>query len=153
MVSQLVVFCTELGWFGLVGGGHTVERLYIGHESADEVRERVARDIRDGWSERNWWPKLRRRLTAYADGTADDFRDVEVIAGVRTTFGQRVVKSLRRVGYGATVSYGELATRAGAPGAARAVGSVMSHNTVPLIVPCHRVLAAGGKLGGSQRRD
>ena len=49
---------------------------------------------------------------------------------------------------GATVSYGELASKVGSPGAARAVGRAMAANPVPLIVPCHRVLAAGAKAGG-----
>ncbi|MFZ4515930.1 MAG: methylated-DNA--[protein]-cysteine S-methyltransferase [Acidimicrobiia bacterium] len=52
------------------------------------------------------------------------------------------------VPFGSTVGYGELAQRAGRPGAARAVGQAMAHNPVPLIVPCHRVVAASGALGG-----
>lgn len=52
------------------------------------------------------------------------------------------------VGFGETISYGELAERAGRPGAARAVGSAMASNPVPIVVPCHRVLAAGGAIGG-----
>lgn len=148
MERQLVVFRSELGWIGLAGAGRTVERLSMGHAAADEVRERMARDLPDGWSDRNWWPELRRRLVDYASGTADDFRDVEVAMEGLTPFGRRVVTALRRIGYGRRIAYGELAAKAGAPGAARAVGSVMSHNRVPLIIPCHRVIAAGGKLGG-----
>jgi len=120
----------------------------MGHISADEVRERVASERTDGWSESNWWPELRRRLIAYASGTRDDFRDIRIVDSARTPFEQNVVRALRRVDYGNTVSYGGLAASAGAPGAARAVGSLMRRNTVPLIVPCHRVIAAGGKLGG-----
>ncbi|MGH6808763.1 MAG: methylated-DNA--[protein]-cysteine S-methyltransferase, partial [Ensifer adhaerens] len=51
-------------------------------------------------------------------------------------------------GYGETVAYGELAVMAGRPGAARAVGSAMATCPVPILIPCHRVLAAGGKVGG-----
>jgi methylated-DNA-[protein]-cysteine S-methyltransferase len=145
---QLIVFRSELGWMGIAGSDRTVERLYMGHDSADEVRARLARDCGDGWSEHNWWPELRSRLTEYAAGSRDDFRDIKVGADGLTAFGKRVVAALRRIGYGKRISYGELAEKAGAPGAARAVGTVMSHNRVPLIVPCHRVIAAGGKLGG-----
>jgi methylated-DNA-[protein]-cysteine S-methyltransferase len=148
MQAQLAVFDGDLGWFGLLGSGQSIRRLYIGHTSADEVRERVASEHVDGWTEKNWWPELRRRLIDYAAGTRDDFRDIEIADSNRTLFEQCVVRTLRRVGYGQTVSYGELAKRAGAPGAARAVGSVMRRNCVPLIVPCHRVIAAGGNLGG-----
>ncbi len=55
---------------------------------------------------------------------------------------------LRQVGYGETVSYGELAERSGSPRAARAVGTVMATNRIPLILPCHRVLGSAGRIGG-----
>lgn len=54
----------------------------------------------------------------------------------------------KEVPWGETVAYGELATMAGRPGAARAVGSIMRRNPVPFVVPCHRVVGAGGRLGG-----
>jgi methylated-DNA-[protein]-cysteine S-methyltransferase len=60
-----------------------------------------------------------------------------------------VYETLRRdVGWGETVSYGELAEMAGRPRAARAVGNAMSRNPVPIVVPCHRVVTAGGRIGG-----
>jgi methylated-DNA-[protein]-cysteine S-methyltransferase len=62
-------------------------------------------------------------------------------------FASRVVTCLRKVPYGKTVTYGELARRAGSPRASRAVGNAMAHNDFPLIIPCHRVVASAG-LGG-----
>ncbi|WP_374684800.1 methylated-DNA--[protein]-cysteine S-methyltransferase [Mesorhizobium sp. J428] len=55
---------------------------------------------------------------------------------------------MRKLRHGETLTYGELAERAGFPGQAQAVGQAMGKNPVPLVVPCHRVLAAGGKIGG-----
>jgi methylated-DNA-[protein]-cysteine S-methyltransferase len=69
------------------------------------------------------------------------------LAGVEP-FRRTIYDALRAVGWGETVTYGELAQRAGAPGAAQEVGVAMARNPVPLIIPCHRVLAAGGKIGG-----
>ena len=71
------------------------------------------------------------------------------LAGV-DPFRRSIYDALRKVGFGETVTYGELAKRAGAsqPQAAQDVGVAMARNPVPLIIPCHRVLAAGGKLGG-----
>ena len=66
----------------------------------------------------------------------------------RGGFGRQVLEACARVPYGETVSYGELAKRVGSPGAARAVGQALGRNPVPLIVPCHRVVASGGGLGG-----
>ncbi|GIS60136.1 MAG: hypothetical protein CM1200mP2_23610 [Planctomycetaceae bacterium] len=58
------------------------------------------------------------------------------------------MKHVRQVGYGQTTSYGEVARKIGRPGAARAVGTAMANNTVPILIPCHRVIAASGRLGG-----
>jgi methylated-DNA-[protein]-cysteine S-methyltransferase len=63
-------------------------------------------------------------------------------------FHRRVYETARTIPPGTTLSYGELASRLGAPGAARAVGQALGRNPFAIIVPCHRVLAAGGKIGG-----
>lgn len=65
-----------------------------------------------------------------------------------TAFRRRVWEALRRIPAGETRSYGQIAAEAGAPGAARAVGTACATNPVPIVVPCHRVVATGGKLGG-----
>ena len=93
--------------------------------------------------------KIARALDDWFAGKCQSF-DLEVdLSAVPTEFGRDVLTTLRRdVGWGETVSYGELAVMAGRPGAARGVGGIMRNNPVPFIVPCHRVVAAGGKLGG-----
>ena len=63
-------------------------------------------------------------------------------------FHAKVLRALARIPYGRTVAYGELAARVGRPRGARAVGQAMAGNPVPLVVPCHRVVASGGGLGG-----
>ncbi|WP_435367656.1 methylated-DNA--[protein]-cysteine S-methyltransferase [Mycobacterium tuberculosis] len=65
-----------------------------------------------------------------------------------TDFQQRVWKALLTIPYGETRSYGEIADQIGAPGAARAVGLANGHNPIAIIVPCHRVIGASGKLTG-----
>jgi len=149
---KLCVFPTALGWFGLWGAGNRVSGLTIGHDSAEGVRDWVRRKgnhaANPGIDEADWFPELRRRLTRYAEGIVVEFDDVEVESFEPTPFQDRVLKRLRGVPYGGTMTYGELAREVEAPGAARAVGSVMASNRVPIIVPCHRVVAAGGRLGG-----
>jgi methylated-DNA-[protein]-cysteine S-methyltransferase len=107
-----------------------------------------ARSICPGWIK-----ELADGLERFAAGEAVDFSDVPLELGHLTPFARRVVAECRRVGWGKTSSYGELATASGGPGAARAVGSVMAKNRFPLIVPCHRVLAAGGAIGGYSAPD
>jgi methylated-DNA-[protein]-cysteine S-methyltransferase len=85
-------------------------------------------------------------LDAYFAGDVDAL-DALRIAPDGTVFKQLVWKALREVHAGETISYGELAQKVGAPGAARAVGTANATNPVCLIVPCHRVIRAGGDIG------
>jgi methylated-DNA-[protein]-cysteine S-methyltransferase len=85
----------------------------------------------------------------YFAGEQTDFADFKLDLGEQTDFFERVYAAARRVEWGHTTTYGALAKELGAgPEAARDVGQAMAQNPVPLIIPCHRVLAAGGKLGG-----
>jgi O-6-methylguanine DNA methyltransferase len=86
-------------------------------------------------------------LTAYFAGEIDALDALDV-APQGTEFRQRVWKELREIHAGSTISYGELAARVGAPGAARAVGTANATNPICLVIPCHRVVRAGGALGG-----
>src|SRR5262249_35473005 len=85
---------------------------------------------------------------AFAAGQGDELLDIDVDYGKVTPFQRRVLECCRAIPSGETMSYGELAHVAGAPGAARAVGSVMRSNKIPLVIPCHRVVSSCG-LGGS----
>jgi methylated-DNA-[protein]-cysteine S-methyltransferase len=85
----------------------------------------------------------------YFAGEAVDFSDVAVDLDGQDDFFRRIYAATRALGYGQTSTYGTLAKELGAgPEAARDVGQAMAKNPVPLIIPCHRVLAAGGKVGG-----
>ena len=85
-------------------------------------------------------------LRAYFDGRLREFKAPLDLRG--TAFQMKVWRSLAEIPYGQTWTYGELAARVGRPGASRAVGAANGANPLPLILPCHRVVAAGGKLGG-----
>ena len=87
-----------------------------------------------------------RELAEYLAGTRRTF-SVPVDLSAAPPFRRTVFEALRAVPFGRTVTYAALARRAGSPRAARAVGQAMAHNPVPLLVPCHRVVASTG-LGG-----
>lgn len=85
----------------------------------------------------------------YFEGEETDFSGVKLDVGEQEAFFQQIYAAARRVGWGHTTTYGALTKEVGAgPEAARDVGEAMARNPVPLIIPCHRVLAAGGKIGG-----
>lgn len=144
---QVLVFPSRIGWMAAVVAGSMVKRLVFGHSTAAAARAAV--DLRQ-WTGAVMGGEdspLVRRLQAYAAGTADDFRDLRIDPGPLSQFQRRVLSQCRRVPYGATISYAELAAKAGYPGAARAVGNCMAGNRVPLIVPCHRVVCSDGRIG------
>ena len=102
-------------------------------------------------------PELARRLIAYFAGEPDGFDDVELDLDWCTPFQRSLARALRAVPRGATVTYGELAAIAGRPNAPRASGSFCAGNRFGVIVPCHRVVSAGGigsygSLGAAYKR-
>ena len=89
-----------------------------------------------------------RRLQAYAKGALkDDFRDIKLDLGRLSVFQRRVLEECRKIPFGTTLSYGQLAARAGSARAYRAVGNCMAGNKIPIITPCHRVVQSSGVLG------
>jgi methylated-DNA-[protein]-cysteine S-methyltransferase len=90
--------------------------------------------------------ELREQLGEYFAGQRRDFEVPLALEG--SPFQRRVWRALQGIGYGETISYGELARRIGVPSASRAVGVANGHNPVSIIVPCHRVIGADGSLTG-----
>jgi methylated-DNA-[protein]-cysteine S-methyltransferase len=90
---------------------------------------------------------VRQELEAYFDGDPADFSAL-ALDPRGTPFQLRVWQELRRIPWGQAISYKELARRIGNPKASRAVGQANGRNPIPLIIPCHRVIAADGGLGG-----
>ncbi len=86
------------------------------------------------------------QLNEYFDGERTSF-DVAIDRSARSGFRGEVLNALETVSFGQTITYGDLAARAGRPKAARAVGSAMATNPIAIIVPCHRVLPTGGGVG------
>ena len=89
----------------------------------------------------------RRQLHEYFEGRRQEF-DLDVDVERLTPFNRRVLEQLARVPYGSLTTYGTLAREAGRPRAARAVGTVMNRNPIPIVLPCHRVVGSTGSLVG-----
>ncbi len=97
---------------------------------------------------RIWGRTLHTLLERYVSGEVVSFADIPLDLAAGTTFQQSVWYATAEIPYGDAATYGELAQRIGNPGAARAVGSALGANPVCIVVPCHRVLATKGNLGG-----
>jgi methylated-DNA-[protein]-cysteine S-methyltransferase len=89
-----------------------------------------------------------RAIVSLLSGEAPDLDSIALDMGAVADFDRRVYEVTRRIRRGTTRAYGEIAAELGDPGAARAVGQALGRNPFPLIVPCHRVLAAAGRPGG-----
>jgi methylated-DNA-[protein]-cysteine S-methyltransferase len=98
----------------------------------------------------------RRQLDEYFDGSRQEF-ELATDLRIEAPFRRNVLAELAKVPFGATTTYGTLARRAGRPRSARAVGVVMNRNPIPIVLPCHRVVGADGRLvgygGGIERKE
>lgn len=143
---QVMAFETALGWMAIAGRGGRLRRLTFAHPDKQAALQ-AAQGNEPAAREEAWHPELAQRLQAYAEGATDDFHDVVLDDFFESGFQRAVVQQCRRIRPGTTITYGELAAQSGWPSAARAVGTVMARNPVPLVVPCHRVVPAAGGLG------
>jgi methylated-DNA-[protein]-cysteine S-methyltransferase len=130
------LFPSPLGDLLLVSNGEALTGLHMVGEAPEPDWLRDDGLFRD----------VRAQLTEYLAGERRTFDLPLRLEG--TPFQRRVWDELCRIPFGETISYAELARRVGQPGAARAVGSANGRNRIGLIIPCHRVIAADGGLGG-----
>lgn len=138
------VFTTAAGWVGLLASRQGLRRLILPRPSEQDIRNLLA----DGAGENPAvFRDLPARLKEYFAGRRTAFPD-KLDLNSATPFQHEVWRAAQMIPWGETRSYGWLAGRIGRPGAARAVGQALGRNPVPVVVPCHRVLAAGGGLGG-----
>jgi len=144
------LFDTPIGPCAIVWGELGVLGLHLPHRDAATMRARLRQRFR-GAEEGDAPPAVRvaiTRIVALLNGASDDLADVALDMSGVPDFHRRVYALARTIVPGATLSYGEVAQRLGDPTAARAVGQALGSNPFAIIVPCHRVLAAGGRAGG-----
>lgn len=148
--SGYTVFPTALGHCGLAWRGREVAGVELPHASARATARAVAARFPDLDAASPAGAALRAQQAIIAALTARPKKLDNIALDLTTTtpFRQRVYAAARGIPRGQTVTYGELATQMGQPGASRAVGQALGNNPFPIIVPCHRILAAGGKSGG-----
>jgi len=152
LAPRMSIFETELGWMLLAGVKQRVRYLSIGSESAAEARQRWldsrSTTVDAALQSTDWLPDARKLLQQYALGENVDLASIECELPGRTPFQRNVLELVKMIPRGETLTYGEVARRVGRPGAARAVGATMASNAIPLIIPCHRVVGAKGRLTG-----
>jgi len=144
------VFDTAIGACGIAWGEHGIVGVWLPEASEAALRARMRRRLAHV-PESTAPPGVQRAIddiVALLRGEARDLLDVPLDLTDIPAFHRRVYALARRIAPGRTLSYGELAQQLGEPGAARAVGQALGRNPFPIVVPCHRVLAAGSAAGG-----
>jgi methylated-DNA-[protein]-cysteine S-methyltransferase len=149
--DRYLVFETVGGFCGVAWNSVAITRFQLPSREAAATERALLRRLPG--AEPGTPPPVVADLVAevkrYFEGERIDFSDVALDLGGQDAFFARIYAAIRHVGWGETTTYGAVAKGLGAgPEAARDVGQAMARNPVPLIIPCHRVLAAGGKVGG-----
>ena len=130
-----------IGWTDL-----GISRVLLPGDTPEEMRARLEKA--GGVEDADGQPEIAARVLAYAEGANDNFADVALdFAGVPEV-NRRIYEHIRQLAWGETTTYGAIARWLGDVALSRAVGGAMGANPIPLIVPCHRVLAADGRTGG-----
>jgi methylated-DNA-[protein]-cysteine S-methyltransferase len=146
-----LIFETAGGCCGIAWNSVGITRFQLPARDA-EATERLLLRRRPGAEPGTPPPEVAEVIAAakrYFAGETVDFSNVRIDLGAQDDLFKQIYAAARRVGWGTTTTYGTLAKELGAgPEVARDVGQAMAKNPVPLIIPCHRVLAAGGKVGG-----
>lgn len=144
---QYAVFKTQWGWFGILGGEQGLIRTCLPVAHKEAVYSRMLSDFPNAERSKKGGSALKKAIMGYYQGLPIDFGTVETCLDGCTEFQQTVLTALQTVSYGNTVSYSRLAKLANSPKAARAIGTVMAQNPLPLIIPCHRVIKSDGSPG------
>ncbi len=144
------LFATAIGECGVVWSDRGIAGVQLPEKSARATRARIARRFPDA-REAAPPPGIARAIAdivALLGGEGKELSSITVDLDGSSEFDRRVYAVARSIPPGGTLSYGEIAAQLGDRQLAREVADALSRNPVPLIVPCHRVLAAGGKMGG-----
>ena len=146
-----LIFETRGGFCGVAWNNVGITRFQLPAKSAEGAQRMLLRRT-PGAKPGALTPEVAEAVAAakhYFEGKKTDFSRCKLDLGEQDAFFERIYAAARQVGWGRTTTYGALAKELGAgPEAGRDVGQAMANNPVALIIPCHRVLAAGGKVGG-----
>lgn len=145
-MMRYAIFDTAWGAFGFVERDNRLLATFLPRKRR-EIKQAIRASWPDAVEASDSLPRFQQAIFEYFEGKRVRF-PIEIDLGGLPPFYRSVLEACRRIPYGQTASYLDLARVTGKPNAARAVGGAMSRNPLPLVVPCHRVLSADGSIGG-----
>ena len=147
MAYEYTVFDTRFGWMAIVASSKGLCKLTLPQPAPDKALTLISDMILKASASSSSLRELTYRLGCYFDGEQVEFPDTLDLEQ-HTPFQQDVWKLTCSIHYGETRSYGWIAKELGKPKSGQAVGKALAYNPLPVIIPCHRVVASNGSLGG-----
>ena len=146
---KYAIFPTKWDYFGIAGSEKGLLRTCLPGPGYEEIKAHLLRDLPGARLETTLFKEVQNKIRAYFEARPTEFGpETPIDLPGLTSFQTAVLTACRQVSFGRTLTYGQLAEILHRPNAARAVGNALARNPLPLIIPCHRVLAANNKLGG-----
>lgn len=144
------VFLTSWGWTGFAASQKGLEALVLPEKTKEDAVFRLKKSLGDNniIGNNKGWENLIEKIREYFKGKKIDFSDYRLNLDNYTVFQKKIYQTVKKIPYGETRSYREIAEISGYPKAYRAVGTTMKNNLIPLIIPCHRIIKSDGDLGG-----
>lgn len=147
---KYTIFRTKWGFFGLLAAESGLLRTTLPMSSSRTAKKYLLVGTSEPAREdKKLYPELLKSITDYYKGAYVDFNKLflSIVYPRLSSFSHKVLKVCKGIPPGKTITYSQLAKKAGFPRAGRAAGSVLAKNPLPLIIPCHRVIRADGKIG------
>lgn len=141
-------WATAWGPMGAVASATGLMRIVLPHYQLDELRQLLAWEHPGSTPDEKPFERLIALTRDYFNARATDFAEIACDLPPETAFGGKVLRACRAIPFGQTRTYTTLTREIGSPDAARAVGAALGKNPLPLVVPCHRVINAGGGMSG-----
>ncbi len=144
---KLSAFRTRIGWIGVAYNERGIVTLRLPRNSREESLKSLQQDFANAQVVTKAPDQILRELTEYTEGRRRTF-DLKLDWSSLKPFQRAVLQAANKIPFGETRSYGWIAQQIGNPAACRAVGRALATNPIPIILPCHRVLASDGSLHG-----
>jgi methylated-DNA-[protein]-cysteine S-methyltransferase len=150
---KYVIFKTKWGFFGLLANQEGLLKSALPHPSYKSAKKNLLVGMfRGAKKDKKLYPELQKAIKAYYDSKNSDYADFTgrffaPICLDGSGFAQKILKTCMKIPPGQTITYSQLAEKAGFPKASRAAGTVLAKNQLPLLIPCHRVIRSDGKIG------
>lgn len=154
-IFKYTIFLTAWGWAGFVADRKGLRIFVLPEERKEDVLFRIRKELKCNnlFEDNREWESLIKKVKEYYTGKKVDFIDYQLNLDNYTNFQKKIMQTVKKIPYGETKSYKEIAEAAGYPRAYRAVGNTMRNNLLPLIIPCHRVIKSDGGLGGFSGKE